>query len=451
MLSTSLSSLAPSRVVPNTRTNTANTDGMAVGLRTPMVGSSALTAASGLDDVGLVASLIEQITQLIRELIADLLDQQTPVKPTPKPPKPIDVVPPDDDLDPYFPVDPDPVIPPDDPTDPVVPTPVDPDPEPPIVAPDVKPEAPTLDKDFDYRKQSVDERTASSTLTPKERAIFHLWGIQMTSVGKQNGGITFNVLKNPELFTAAEVALAKEIQDADKAEFGAVNGKNLDKQFFALMKKVSGKDLAAKYANAPAEVSTAPINIDNRASADNGAGLSAFEKAIMRYWGHDPLMKGNNGKVTGGILAYTLAAGAKSLDPDVDTRFADFLLKTDLGSDGVVNGDTMEAGFEMLLDKLYLDGPDVTGAKISTYTQNRADLLKRSKAQMAKDATNGVKLAVGSAAKMIADHPVVTSMAVGAGAIALGTCPFLAGTMAAGVAVAAGQKLMTDLVPGQPE
>ena len=208
--------------------------------------------------------------------------------------------------------------------------------------------------DMDYRDLSIEERREVSGMSDRDRAVLHLWGIQMTSQGFQDGGVLHNVLENPSSFTAAEVELAQELVARDQQSFGGVTGRALDEEFFALYEGLTGNDISGRYANAPVQFAQGPINMDNRLNGNNG--LSGFENQVLQLWGHDPLF---DGQIDGNIIDYALNS-EHALEANLNRADLEALREADLASDGVLNGDSLENAFLQTLDNLYLGGPTAT-------------------------------------------------------------------------------------------
>jgi hypothetical protein len=228
---------------------------------------------------------------------------------------------------------------------------------------------PGVNNNLDFTKLSKDERTNLSGLNDKGRAALHLWGIQVTSAGKNDGGIYFNVLNNPENFQPAEVALVKEMYNQEMAMFGGVTGKLLDQHFFGVYKQQTGKDISGRYGNTPVQFAQGPVNMDNRLTGNNG--LSGFDNTVIRLWGHDSL---DNGAMDGSVTEFTLNSQF-ALDKTNGTKGSvgrggvEALLAADL-ADGVRDGNALESSFIDSLDRIYHGGP---GASVNT-TMARAGL-----------------------------------------------------------------------------
>lgn len=205
----------------------------------------------------------------------------------------------------------------------------------------------------DPSKVGSAERAQISKLDDTQRGVLHLWGIQVTSAGKNDGGIYFNVLNNPENFKPAEVALIRDLYQKEMQMFGGVTGKLLDQQFFGLYQGMTGKDISQRYGNTPVTFAQGPVNMDNRLNGQNGLG--SFDNAVIRLWGHDRL---DNGANDGSIVQFTLDA-SKSMDTDLaqKQRFdLEALLAAD-AADGVRDGSSLESSFIDSLDRIYLGGP----------------------------------------------------------------------------------------------
>ena len=197
----------------------------------------------------------------------------------------------------------------------------------------------------------------------------HLWGIQVTSEGKNNGGIYFNVLQNPDNFQPAEVELVKNLYNQEMAMFGGVTGKLLDQHFFGVYQQQTGKDISQRYGNRPLEYAQGPVNMDNRLTGNNG--LTSMDNTVIRLWGHDSL---DNGAMDGSVAEFTLNSqfaldkidGSKGA---LNQREVEILLAADL-ADGRRDGSSIESSFIDSLDRIYFGGP---GANAQV-TANRAGL-----------------------------------------------------------------------------
>ena len=227
---------------------------------------------------------------------------------------------------------------------------------------------PGVNNNLDFTKLSKNERTNLSGLNDTG-AVMHLWGIQVTSEGKNNGGIYFNVLQNPDNFQPAEVELVKNLYNQEMAMFGGVTGKLLDQHFFGVYQQQTGKDISQRYGNRPLEYAQGPVNMDNRLTANNG--LTSMDNTVIRLWGHDSL---DNGAMDGSVAEFTLNSqfaldkidGSKGA---LNQREVEILLAADL-ADGRRDGSSIESSFIDTLDRIYFGGP---GANAQV-TANRAGL-----------------------------------------------------------------------------
>lgn len=214
------------------------------------------------------------------------------------------------------------------------------------------PTKPAPPKDLDFTKLNKTERTNLSGLNDSERGALHLWGIQVTSEGKNNGGIYFNVLENPDNFQKAEVDLVRNLYNQEMAMFGGVTGKLLDQHFFNVYGKMTGKDISQRYGNRPLEFAKGPVDMDKRISGNNG--LSSFDNTVIRLWGHDGL---DNGANDGSVAEYTLNSEF-ALDKVDGSRGAvsrtevEALLAADL-ADGKRDGNALNSAFIDSLDRVY--------------------------------------------------------------------------------------------------
>lgn len=216
----------------------------------------------------------------------------------------------------------------------------------------------TIPTDLDYRDLNKEQRRELSGMSDRERAVLHLWGIQMTSKGSQDGGVLLNVLENPENFQEAEVQLARELVARDNQAFGGVTGKSLDQEFFGLYEDMTGKDISGRYAGAPIQFAQGPLDMDKRLTGDNG--LNAFENQVLQLWGHAPLF--NGGRIDGNIVDYALNS-SNTLEANLNRSDLEALKRADLASDGVLNGDSLDNAFLDTLDRLYLGDPGASAER----------------------------------------------------------------------------------------
>lgn len=253
-------------------------------------------------------------------------------------------------------------------------------------------------------------------MNDSQRAALHVWGIQAGSAGKNNGGVYFNVLNNPEQFKPEEVALVRRLYAEEMATYGGITGKALDREFFNLYKDMTGKDISARYANRPIEFATGPVNLDNRTTGNNG--LSQFDNAVIRFWGHDRL---DNGQNDGSIVQFSLNSQGRTMDSDIVANQrgnVEALLASDAADDGVRNGSALENSFIDSLDRIYLGGP---GANVQQ-TMARAGIDS---------------VSVGSIVDQIRNQPIpgippgidITNMAN------IGKCPFFKGGVTGQVSI----------------
>lgn len=215
--------------------------------------------------------------------------------------------------------------------------------------------ASTIPTNVNYGDLNAQQRNQMTGMDERQRAVLHLWGIQMGSAGKQDGGVYLNVLQNPSGFKPAEVQLARELMAQEQAQFGGITGKGLDAQYFQLYQQISGVDISQRYGNAPINFATGPVNMGNRQSGGNG--LSNFENSVLQLWGHNPLFTG--GKVDGSILDYALNSPNR-LEANLNNADLIGLKQADLASDGVLNGDSLEKSMMAVMDRVYLGGPTAT-------------------------------------------------------------------------------------------
>ncbi len=315
--------------------------------------------------------------------------------------------------------------------------------------------SPDANRAINVHDLSTSQRSAIG-LSDRDRAILHLWGRQVISRGFQDGGIYFNVLKTePTRFTAAERSLVSELSTKEEKEFGGINGKELDREFFGLMQRMHPNEPinVTKWFNTPAHFATQPIQIISDVNQlQQQSGLSRFDQGVMRLWGHDALI--NGGKSDGSILAYTIGnpnsidnnanAGNKGANVNIDD-VAQSLLQDDLTSDGVRDGDSLRFSFGKVLDHIYLGQADATQAMSTANAKQKASLAGRTAKQVSADISTGVKQAMADAANMIKDHPLISAAGIGGIAAASAVCPFFGGLAIGGAGIAAGQKLISGM------
>lgn len=231
-----------------------------------------------------------------------------------------------------------------------------------------------------FESLKVEQRTAISGMTPEQRAVLHLWGVQMTSSGKQDGSVYLNVSANTDgngktkKFTEAEKKLVDELSRREMQKYGSITGKALDAEFFQLFEKLSGQAIADRYARATLNYSGGkPVNVGERDVADaNGKfndGLSAFENGILRLWGHQPLFSG--GKLDGSIVSLTLVF-PKALDFGLNKSDLQTLIAADKLASGTVDGSSLNQAFIGVMDRIYLAGPAVTPETVLAAARERA-------------------------------------------------------------------------------
>ncbi len=197
------------------------------------------------------------------------------------------------------------------------------------------------------------ERTRISQLDDKQRAILHVWGMQTGSSGKNDGGVIFNILNSPQDFKPEEVAFAREAYNYDMQHYGGVTGKGIDQAFFGLYKDMTGEDVSQRYNNRPLTFAQGPVDMNNRVTGNNG--LSQFDNAVIRMWGHDRL---DNGQNDGSIVQFSLQ-NAQSMDADLVGKQRgniEALLAAD-EADGGRDGSALARAFQDSMDRIYLGGP----------------------------------------------------------------------------------------------
>jgi hypothetical protein len=221
-----------------------------------------------------------------------------------------------------------------------------------------RPAGGVIDPNLRYQDLNNAQRTQMSGMDDRQRGVLHLWGIQMGAAGHQDGGVLLNVLNNPQNFKPAEVELAKELAAKEQAEFGGITGKSLDREFFGLYQNLTGKDISQRYGNAPVRFAQGPVNMENRATGQNG--LNQFENEVMQLWGHSPLFTG--GKIDGSILQYAMNSNNR-METNLNQGDVKALFDADLASDGVLNGDSLENAMLDVMDRVYLGGPAASANK----------------------------------------------------------------------------------------
>ncbi len=314
-----------------------------------------------------------------------------------------------------------------------------------------------INNNTDFRQLNTQQRTNLSGLSDRERAVLHLWGRQMAAKGHQDGGIQLTVLEgaqqggsNSVIINQAELDLVNELNAKDQAEFGGITGRNLDREYFKVFQKITGKDISQRYSNAPVRFATGPAKLPEQFAVDSPEweaamerqnGLSRFDNAVLRLWGHQPLF--NGGKIDGSILAYTLESN-NSLDRGMNKADVRSLLESDLAADGIVNGDSLETSFLDTMDRLYLGGPGASAEKTRNDALSKAASLGRTMQQIGRDTTQGVQDAISNVGQMMKDHPIMTGAAVGGMAAAAAICPFLTGLGVGAAGVGMAQNLIEN-------
>ncbi len=223
-----------------------------------------------------------------------------------------------------------------------------------------------------YQSLSNAERNVASGMDEHQRAVLHLWGIQMGAAGHQDGGVLLNVLNNPSGFKPAEVELAKELAAREQAMYGGITGKSLDQAFFGLYQQLTGKDISQRYGNAPVRFAQGPVNMDNRLTGANG--LNQFENEVLQLWGHSPLF--NGGKIDGSILGYAMNSNNR-MEVNLNQQDLQALWDADLASDGVINGDSLENAMVDVLDRVYLGAPSASVQRTMNDALEEASLRRQ--------------------------------------------------------------------------
>ncbi|MBK8452166.1 MAG: hypothetical protein WAQ53_00105 [Thiofilum sp.] len=215
------------------------------------------------------------------------------------------------------------------------------------------------DRNIDFNILSATQRDQLG-MTPRERAILHLWGRQVISAGKQDGGIYTNVLGADGTGTnwanKAEVELVKELRAAEKQQFGGDTGIFLDQLYFNLVKEKTGVDMSTRYANRPVHFSSGAVSIITDINLlHQRTGLTEFEQGALRLFGHDPLI---NGKFDGSVLDYTISNnnaldGSRNSSGNPIDKVVRQLLNEDIQDDGQRNGSSLMKSVITILDRLY--------------------------------------------------------------------------------------------------
>lgn len=338
------------------------------------------------------------------------------------------------------PVAPPPVAPPSVGPPPVAPPPVAP---PPVAPPPVNPPGSTLE-DFNYSTLTREQREQLTGFSDREIAIFHLWGRQMNTVGRQNGAIYNSVLDavqngtaaDGSAFTAEERQLVQQLAAQEMQQFGGFTGRLLDEEFFKVFQKITGEDISQRFASRPTHFAgeqralfpSGAGNVDSESwmqAISQQSGLNELEQSVMRFWGHDPLF--SQGKITGMILPMTLV-NPNALDRgNINQQNAQALLEADLADDGVANGSSMARAFNSTMDKLYFGTPGTNVQQVQNEAQTIATQNGRSIQQIQQDMTVGVQNAIENFKSFAQQHPILLAgSSIGlAGASAV--CPFFAG------------------------
>jgi hypothetical protein len=313
-----------------------------------------------------------------------------------------------------------------------------------------------INRSKNFHNEDNAQRTADG-LDDHDRAIIHLWGRQIISAGKEDGGILLNVQGDVgHTFNAEEHKVADELIAQDQQDYGGITGKSLDKEFFKIMQKLHPDTTidTSKWLNTPVNFAKGPVNfISDVNGIQQQTGLTQFDQGVLRLWGHDPLT--NGGKIDGSILAYTIGNpnaldnianggnGDKSENIDID-NIAQGLLTADVTQDGIRNGDSLSFAFGRVLDKVYLGKSDDNMAFVQQNAATKAAQAGRTPQQITADVASGFKQAATDTAQIIKDHPFLSATAI-AGSIAAGAvCPFLGGLALGGVGITTGQQLLNS-------
>lgn len=227
----------------------------------------------------------------------------------------------------------------------------------PLVA--ISTQSPEDNRNIDFNVLSATQRDQLG-MTPRERAILHLWGRQVISAGRQDGGIYTNVLgedgTGANWANKAEVELVKELRAAEKQQFGADTGIFLDQLYFNLVKEKTGVDMSTRYANRPIHFSSGSISIiEDINLLQQRTGLTEFEQGVLRLFGHDPLI---NGRFDGSVLDYTInnnnaLDGSRNSSGNPIDKVVRQLLNEDIQDDGQRNGSSLMRQVTTILDRLY--------------------------------------------------------------------------------------------------
>ncbi|OED36072.1 hypothetical protein AB833_28730 [Chromatiales bacterium (ex Bugula neritina AB1)] len=216
------------------------------------------------------------------------------------------------------------------------------------------------DRDIDFSTLTAEQRTDMG-LNATDRGILHLWGRQMISAGKQDGGIYTTVLGPDGTGSGwdnkAEVALVQNLRAQEQELFGGDTGYLLDQAFFDLHGSRTGEDLSARYADRAINFSQGATDITNDiGKLQERTGLDQFQQGVLRLYGHDPLM---DGQWDGSVLAYTIdndnsLDGVTHSEGNTIDNVAQDLFNADINDDGVNNGSSLNNAFISVLDSLYL-------------------------------------------------------------------------------------------------
>ena len=259
-----------------------------------------------------------------------------------------------------------------------------------------------------------------SKLSPTQLAAMHLWGIQMTSAGKQDGGILENVLQNPKGFTSGEVQLATQLANEDRQKYGGITGKSLDQAFFGVYQNITGENIASQFENAPIHYSQGPVDLNKRITGDNG--LNSFENTVMVLWGHTPLF----GNGINGALESDILAGKDTLfgNSGVNVREVEALAKADVLQSGQITGNSLNKAMIDTMKNIYFGAPQATAQRTVTEALQQA-------VQSGRPLPTGQQLDA-QVAKAIKETPasqIPVGVNINSGNVK--NCPFLNGAKAA--------------------
>lgn len=226
-----------------------------------------------------------------------------------------------------------------------------------------------------------------SNITPFESISLRLWGHDIQDEGKNNGSVFLKTLLNPEgsqnqpFWKTPEALQTTWIQyQNDLRDDGVINGSSLRQNLANVYWKVTGHDISQQLAQAPYQRAPISYNEIFKTAPDMmtpeglkqttiNTGLSTNQLLNTALWGHDardlPALYGRT--LDGSVLEPSLN-DPKSIDygfvnssPGTKNYVRD-LIRRDQRQSGQITGQSLNADFLAILNKIYGTPGAFTGA-----------------------------------------------------------------------------------------